>query len=94
MKRILFTLSVVFPAMVLAHGSKVETVEQATVVALEKFEKEETEAVVKAFNAVKSWVSGAKIKVKAYYKENEERVLYECQIKHVAEEEEMVCDKQ
>ena len=94
MKLILVLMTMAFSSVSLAHGSKIELVEQATVVALEKFETEEPEADVDAFNAVKSWVSGNKIKVKVYFNANANRVTYSCEMKHEGEAEEMVCVKQ
>lgn len=94
MKIVLVLVALAFSTVSMAHGSKIELVEQATVVALEKFEAEEPEADVDAFNAVKSWVSGGKIKVKAYFNANANSVTYSCEMKHEGEVEEMVCVRQ
>ena len=91
----ILSLLVIFTSnMANAHGSKVELVERATVVALEAFEDVEPKEVVDAFNAVKSWVSGNQIKVKAYYNSNSNNIVYVCQMDHSGEEEEMICEKQ
>lgn len=89
----LFILSIMFPLLAFAHGSKVEMVEAATSVALKKFSEEETKATVDAFNAVKSWVSGNQIKVKAYYNSNANTVDYVCEMMHHDGEEMMMCSK-
>ena len=86
-------VALAFSSVSMAHGSKIELVEQATVVALERFGVEEPEDVVNTFNAVKSWVSGSKIKVKAYFNTNANSVTYSCEMRHEDEVEEMVCDR-
>ena len=76
-----------------AHGSRVQAVEQATAVALEKFETTEPRVAVDSFNAVKSWISGDQLMVRAYYNNNAENVLYACEWDHSGHEDKMVCEK-
>jgi len=77
-----------------AHGSKSELVLAATVTAVDSFENEEPKEVVMAFNGLKSWVSGATIKVKLYYNSNENSISFDCEMVHSdGGSEEMVCTR-
>lgn len=97
MKNLLFIILFAFPCVSMAHGSKVDTVSTAISVAFGSFFEEEPKDIVKAFNAVKSWVSGSKIKVKVYYnsdtKYNAHFIYYICEVKHNNGKEEMACAK-
>ncbi|MCB0364656.1 MAG: hypothetical protein H6624_06515 [Bdellovibrionaceae bacterium] len=92
--KLMMVFAVVFVSVgAWAHGSRVQAVEQATVVALEMFETTEPRVAVDSFNAVKSWISGDQLMVRAYYNNNAENVLYACEWDHSGHEEKMVCEK-
>ena len=71
-----------FPVFALAHGSKTKTVDESVTIALAKFEAEQSDAVVNGFSGVKAWLTGSKVRVKAYYQMHQEHILYTCESVH------------
>jgi hypothetical protein len=92
MKKFILILILV-PSFAFAQGSNIELVESAVSAALAKFSEEENKKAVDAFNAVKSWVSGAQIKVKVYYNANANTIDYVCEMMNHGGTEMMMCSK-
>ena len=80
-----------FPVFALAHGSKTKTIDEAVTLALAKFEAEQSEAIVNGFSGVKAWVSGSKVRVKAYYNMHQEHILYTCESVHSGGQDVLQC---
>ncbi len=80
--KLLIATMLLIPVMGFAHGTATEMVGASTVEALKKFSTDEVATVVSAFNGVKSWVSGATIKVKVYYDRNAKFIDYSCEMMH------------
>ena len=92
MKTILTMLVVLLPLVAFGHGSVIELTNLSASGALEKFQAEESEETLDAFNGIKAWPSADMIKVKVYLKETD-TLVYSCKMEHSDEGEILVCQK-
>ena len=94
MRKILIATSLLVCSVSFGHGNPIEAVDLSVASGLEKFATTESPDVVSGFQGVKSWMSGANVKVKVYVKDMDD-VNYNCVMDHSnGSEEKMTCTKQ
>ena len=82
------------PGIGYAHGNIFSTTADSIAVAIEKFQTEES-AIVNSYKGLRAWQSGSFIKVRFYYGNADDSLLYQCEMKHHGNgEEEIVCANQ
>ncbi|MCB9026753.1 MAG: hypothetical protein H6625_10575 [Bdellovibrionaceae bacterium] len=92
MKKLIIIASLLSSSASFGHGNPIEAVDLAISAGLKKISMTESHDVIDNFQGVKSWMSGAKVKVRIYIKEMNE-VNYECEMAHnKGEIERMVCN--
>ena len=91
--KLLIAILLVAPMQALAHEDKIEMAAQSTTAALEKFKAEET-TPAQSFSGVKTWLAGEDAKVRVYYNENRNSLVYTCAMHHGSNREvHLMCSK-
>ena len=92
MKKIISSIIVFCSFKAMGHGKKLEMVDLSVSEALALFKSEADPATLQSFSGVKSWASGAKIKVRVYFNSNKDSIVYSCAMQHRAGQETMKCE--
>ena len=91
--KLIAALLLMAPLQAFAHGDKIEMAAQSTTAALEKFKAEET-TPAQSFSGVKTWLAGEDAKVRVYYNENRDSLVYTCIMHHDSNHEvHLMCSK-
>ena len=91
MKKILLMTSLLFCSTSFGHGNAIEAVDLAVSASLERFGVTESQSTLANFQGIKSWVSGAEVKVRIYVRDMED-INYTCFMDHDAgASEKMTC---
>ena len=82
----------ILPSLSFAHGSLLNLTKAAIDESLEVFVDSKAKDISDSFSGVKAWRSKTKIKVRIYFDENNQSVVYSCEMKHFQDgTEKMMC---
>lgn len=95
MKKIVLSFAFfALPSVGFAHGNIFSTTTDSVSAAIVKFQTEDR-SIVDAYKGLRAWHSGAVVKVRFYYGDDNASLLYQCEMKHYENgEEEIICSEQ